>query len=170
MFDELMQIVQQASQKDVVENNNIPNEYNDAVMNEAGASIMGSLQNMLASGQTKDVVSLLKNENTNDSPAMGVISNNFIDSITEKLGIDKGVASNIAASILPQIINSFLNKAQDPNDKSFDMSNIINALNNNGSNNTNSVSDLISSVGGKFGLDKDKDGDVDLGDLMGMFK
>lgn len=170
MFDQLMQIVQQASQADVVDNNNVPNQHNQAVMNEAGASIMGSLQNMLASGQKDQVASLLKGDNLNNNPAMGIISGNFIDSITEKFGIDKGVASSIAASILPQIINSFLNKAKDPNDSSFDMSNIINALGNKGASSNDGIGGMISSVGSQFGLDKDNDGDVDLGDLMGMFK
>ncbi len=171
MLDQLLEIVQQQSQTAVVENNDVPNEHNDAVMQEAGNSIMGSLQSMLAQGRKDEVATILKGDNLENNEAMGFISGNFIENITSKLGIDKSVATGIAASILPQILSSFLNKAKDPNDSSFDMGSIINSLGNrNTSSNDSGIGGMISSIGSQVGLDKDRDGDVDLGDLLNMFK
>lgn len=170
MLDQLFEIVQQNAQADVVENSNVPDEKNELVMNEASSTIMNSLQQLIAQGKT-DQVAALANDTQESNEAIGFISGNFIENISQKFGIDKNVASSIAASILPKIIESFFSKAKDPNDSSFNIQDIIGSLTsgNNGLSQGN-MQDTISSLGAKFGLDKDKDGDVDLSDVMGMFK
>lgn len=170
MLDQLFEIVQQNAQADVVENSNVPDEKNELVMNEANSTIMNSLQQLIAQGKT-DQVAALANDGQESNEAIGFISGNFIENISQKFGIDKNVASSIAASILPKIIESFFSKAKDPNDSSFNIQDIIGSLTsgNNGLSQGN-MQDTISSLGAKFGLDKDKDGDVDLSDVMGMFK
>lgn len=170
MLDQLLEIVQQNAQADVVENSNVPDEKNELVINEASSTIMNSLQQLIAQGKT-DQVAALANDGQESNEAIGFISCNFIENISQKFGIDKNVASSIAASILPKIIESFFSKAKDPNDSSFNIQDIIGSLTsgNNGLSQGN-MQDTISSLGAKFGLDKDKDGDVDLSDVMGMFK
>lgn len=170
MLDQLLEIVQQNAQAEVVENNNVPNEKNELVMNEASSTIMNSLQQLIAQGKT-DQVAALANDGQDGSEAMGFISGNFIENISQKFGIDKNVASSIAASILPKILGSFFGKAKDPNDSSFNMQDIIGSLTSGNSGLAQgNIQDTISSIGSKFGLDKDNDGDVDLSDVMGMFK
>ncbi|MCB9045847.1 MAG: hypothetical protein H6550_06885 [Chitinophagales bacterium] len=165
MLDQLMQIVQQNAQSSIVENDNVPNQYNEAVMQEAGTSIFSGLQNMMNSGNMDQVSSLFSNgNNAGDSNIVNQLSGNFIDSITQKFGIDKGAASGIAASLIPQVINSLTKKANDPNDNSIGLSGILSSLQGNGG-----ISNTINSVGGMLGLDKDKDGDVDLNDITKMF-
>lgn len=167
MLDQLMQLVQQNAQGSVVENENIPNEYNDAVMKEAGTSIFSGLQNIINNGGAEQVTSLLKgNENPAENNIINQLSGGFIDNITQKFGIDKSTAAGIAATLIPQIISSLTDKAKDPNDSSLDLSGILASLQGGSGGN---MSNTINSVGGMLGLDKDKDGDVDLGDITKMF-
>lgn len=169
MLDQLIQIVQQNAQTDVVENNAVPNEYNEGVMSEASNTIMDSLQQLIAQGKT-DQIDALANDDQDGSQAMGFISGNFIENISQKFGIDKGAASGIAASMLPKILGSFFGKAKDPNDSSFNMQDIFSSLTSGKGSAQGNIQDTISSIGSKLGLDKDNDGDVDINDVIGMFK
>jgi len=167
MLDQLMQLVQQNAQGSVVENDNVPNQYNEAVMQEAGSSIFSGLQNIMNNGGIEQVSSLLQgNDNANESNIVNQLSGGFIDNITQKFGIDKNAASGIAATLIPQVISALTNKAKDPNDSSIDLQGIMGALQ---GGNGGSISSTINSVGGMLGLDKDKDGDVDLSDITKMF-
>lgn len=170
MLDQLMEIVQQQAQGAVVENNAVPNEKNEAVMEEARNSIFSGLQKMMAEGKTEEITSLLKSgQNAQGAePAMNMLSGNFIDSITEKLGIDKSTAMSIAASLIPMIISKLSSKASDPNDSSINFGSILSSLSGGQSGNSN-MGDTASAIGGMLGLDKDGDGDVDLGDITKMF-
>ena len=163
MLDQLMNIIKQHGQQAVVENSAVPNEHNEAVMQEAGSSIFGGLQQMISGGNMEQITNLLQD---NNSSAVNGLSENFAGNIAQKFGINAETAKNIAGGLIPQVLNSLKNKANDPNDKSIDLQGIIGSLT---SGNGGGVQNIINSVGAQFGLDKDKDGDVDLGDITKMF-
>lgn len=162
MLDQLMNIIKQHGQQAVVENNAVPNEHNEAVMQEAGSSIFGGLQQMISGGNIEQITNLLQG---NNSSAVNGLSENFAGNIAQKFGINAETAKNIAGGLIPQVLNSLKNKANDPNDKSIDLQGIIGSL----TSGNGGVQNIINSVGSQFGLDKDKDGDVDLGDITKMF-
>ncbi len=47
MLEQLMQLIQQSGQQSVVDNTEVPNEHNDAILNEAQQSITSGLQDWL---------------------------------------------------------------------------------------------------------------------------
>jgi hypothetical protein len=53
-----------------------------------------------------------------------------MDSITSKLGIDKGAAAGVAGSLLPMIMNALVKRtnSQAPEDSGFDLSSLIGSL------------------------------------------
>jgi hypothetical protein len=163
MLDQLMNIIKEHGQKAVVENNEVPNEHNDAVMQEAGSSIFGGLQQMISNGKMEDLTGLLQGNNNN---AANGLAENFAGSIAQKFGINAESAKNIAGGLIPQVLGSLVSKAKDPNDKSIDLQGILGSLT---SGKGGGVQNILNSVGGQFGLDKDKDGDVDFGDIAKMF-
>ncbi|HCY89450.1 MAG TPA: hypothetical protein DHV17_04240 [Chitinophagaceae bacterium] len=168
MIEQLMQLIQTESTETVINNPEVPNEYNESVMQEAGASVTTTLQNMLASGQAKEVMSLFKTapDQVGSHPAAQQISGNFMSSIMEKFGLNSGAAGNIAGSLIPMVLGKLVGRTNDPNDSSMNIQDIFNGL----SNNRTSGID-IGSIFSKFsgGLDKDGDGDVDLSDITSMF-
>lgn len=168
MFEQLMQLIQTESTETVVNNPEVPNEYNESVMQEAGASVTSTLQSMLASGQAKDVLSLFKTapDQVGSHPATQQISGNFMSSIMEKFGLNNGAASNIAGSLIPMVLGKMVGRTNDPNDSSFNIQDIFNGLSNNRTSGID-IGSILSKFSG--GLDKDGDGDVDLSDLTSMF-
>ena len=161
MLDQLMQIIKQQGQESVVENQDVPNEHNEGVMQEAGSSLFASLQQMVQNGKLEQVTDLLKG-NT-DGGTTNQLSENVAGNIASKFGINAESAKNIAGSLIPKVLSSLTNKANDTNDNSIDLQGMLGSLT--GGN----IQGTINSLGSQFGLDKDKDGDVDFKDITKMF-
>lgn len=181
MIDQLMQMIQQSGQQSVVENSEVPNENNDAILNEAQQSITSGLQGLASTGELNTLM-----ESTNDPqqvaahPSVQNISNNFMGSIMEKFGLSKGTAATIAASIIPMVIGKMMNKGGQQGGGGFDLGGLLSSLT--GGNaapaqqgppqqqSGGGIMDTLSNLGAKFGLDKDGDGDVDMSDISKMIK
>lgn len=170
MFEQLTQLVQQFGQDDVVKNNAIPNEQNEAVMEEAGSSIFSSLQKLASEGGVEKLAGLLKGNNAQDSsnPAVQEITQQLSGSLGEKFGLDSDTASGVAGSLIPKILGGLVNKTNDPND-SFQISDLIGAISG-GSAQTSGIMDAISKYGTQFGLDQNADGKLDMNDAIAVTK
>jgi len=79
MFEQLTQLVQQFGNDAVVKNDAVPNEQNEAVMQEASNSIVDGLKNMAAEGNISDLSSLFQGNNASDT------SNPVVQKLTEQL-------------------------------------------------------------------------------------
>jgi len=166
MFEQLTQLVQQFGNDAVVKNDAVPNEHNEAVMNEASNSILSGLQNIAAQGGTADLAALFQGNNASDSsnPVVQQLTEQLTGSLGEKFGLDSDAASGVAGSLIPKVLGSLVNNAKDPNHKGFEVSDIVNAIS--GGNGNSGLMDAISQYGGKFGLDQNEDGKVDMSDAM----
>ncbi|WP_348823079.1 DUF937 domain-containing protein [Flavobacterium aestuarii] len=170
MFEQLTQLVQQFGQDDVVKNDAIPNEQNEAVMEEAGNSIFSSLQKMASEGGMEQLAGLLQGNNAQNSsnPAVQQITKQLTGSLGEKFGLDSNTASGVAGSIIPKVLGGLVNKANDPND-SFQLTDLIGAISGGGAQ-TSGIMDAISKYGTQFGLDQNADGKVDIADAVAISK
>ena len=170
MFEQLTQLVQQFGEDAVVKNSAIPNEHNEAVMQEAGNSIFASLQKMSSEGGVEQLAGLLQGNTAQDSsnPAVQQITQQLTGSLSEKFGISGEAASGVAGSMIPKILGGLMGKANDPND-SFQISDIIGAIAGN-SEQAGGIMDTISKYGTQFGLDQNADGKVDISDAMNLAK
>ncbi len=169
MFEQLMNLIKGHSQNAIVNNPDVPNEHNEAVMNEAGNSITGTLQNLMANGNIKSVMSLFGGQqaNVSDHPVTQQISGNFIQNLMSKFGLNQQQATNVSDGVLPQVMNNLVKKTNDPSDNSFDIQSIFNKLSGGNTNGMNIQGMLSKFTGGA--LDKDGDGDTDLNDLKAAF-
>lgn len=171
MFEQLTQLVQQYGNEAVVKNNAIPNEQNEAVLNETSNSIFSSLQKIATNGDLSQLATLLEGKDIdNTNPAVQEITNNVTDSLSEKFGLSNATASGAATSMIPQILSSFINKAKDPKDTSFNISDIISSLTGGNSAQNSGIMEAISTYGVHFGLDENADGKVDLDDMAELSK
>jgi hypothetical protein len=170
MFEQLTQLVQQFGQEAVVNNNAVPNEHNDAVMNEAGNSIFSSLQKMASEGGVEKLAGLLQGNNAQDpsNPAVQQITQQLTGSLGEKFGLNNSDAAGVAGSMIPKILGGLVNKTNDPND-SFQLTDLIGAISGGGAQ-TSGIMDTISKYGTQFGLDQNADGKLDLNDAIAVTK
>ncbi|MDR7210906.1 DUF937 domain-containing protein [Flavobacterium piscis] len=171
MLEQLTQLVQQYGNTAVVNNNTVPNEHNDGVINETSNSIFSTLQKIASEGGTEQLSNLFNGASPidNSNPVIQEITQQLTGSLGEKFGLSTADSSGIASDMIPQILNSLVNKAKDPNDKSFEISDIIGAISGN-SGQASGIMDTISKYGMQFGLDQNADGKVDVTDVVVIAK
>jgi len=171
MFEQLTQLVQQYSGTSVVNNAAVPNEQNEAVINETSNSIFTGLQKIASEGGGEQLASLFNGNSSIDSsnPVVQQITQQLSGSLGEKFGLSSETSSGVAAGMIPQILSSLINKAKDPNDSSFQISDIISSLTGNSSQ-ASGIMETINKYGMQFGLDQNNDGKVDVTDVLVVTK
>lgn len=169
MLENLLNLIKENAGDAVINNPAIPNEHNDAVVQEAGSSIMSGLQGLLASGGAKEVLNLFSNPSNVNSgnPVVQQLSGGFLQSLVSKFNLDSNQASGIASSLIPTVLSQLVSKSNSPADNGFSVQGLFNTISG-GSTSSMDIQGLL----GKFtqvGLDRDGDGDVDLQDLTAAF-
>ena len=168
MFEQLTQLVQQFGQQEVVNNTAVPNEHNDAVMNEASSSILSGLKNVAAqSGGMEMLAKLFQGNNASDAsnPVVSAITNQLSGSLGEKFGLDGAAASGLASSLIPKVLGALIGGAKDPNNSQIQINDVIGAISGGGAN-AGGLMDMVTKYGGMVGLDQNADGKVDVADAM----
>lgn len=166
MFEQLTQLAQQFGVDAVEKNSAIPNEHNQAVVGEASSSILSGLQKIASEGGIEQLAGLFQGNAAQDSsnPVVQQLTQQLTGSLGEKFGIGNAAASGVAASMIPQILGSLIGKAKDPNDSSFQISDLLGAIS--GGAGTAGLMEAVSKYGGQFGLDQDGDGQVGMSDAI----
>lgn len=165
MFEQLTQLVQQFGNDAVVKNDAIPNEHNQAVMEEAGSSILSGLKDMTASGNFGDLAGMLTGKTPIDknNPVVAALSEKVTGNLGSKFGLSTEAAGGVAEGLIPQILSGLINKAQDPNQPGFNVSDLIGTIS---GGNSSGLMDAVSKYGGQLGLDQDGDGQVGMSDAI----
>lgn len=179
MFDQLMQMIQQQGQQAVVENKEVPDEHNEAVMNEAQHSITSGLQGLAETGDLNQLMESSPHpEALAGNPAVQNISDNFMGNIMNKFGLSKEAAAGIAGSLIPSILGKVIGGNKQGGTGGFDLGGLLSSLTAGASQHGQTqqpssgggIMGTLSNLGAKLGLDKDGDGDVDMDDLSKLIK
>ncbi|CAA9199644.1 hypothetical protein ACHRVW_17575 [Flavobacterium collinsii] len=171
MFEQLTQLVQQYGGDAVVNNAAVPNEHNEAVIQETSSSIFSGLQKIASEGGAEQLAGLFNGTSKLDSsnPVVQQITQQLSGSLGEKFGLSSADSAGVASGMIPQVLSSLVNKAKDPNDSSFNISDIISSISGN-SGQASGIMDTINKYGMQFGLDQNNDGKVDVADAMALTK
>lgn len=166
MLDQLTELVKQYGNDAVINNRDVPNEHNEGVMDEASTSIFSGLQQIVSEGGTQQLAELFKGDNAGSSnnPVVQKLTEQLSGNLGQKFGLDNAAASGVAGSLIPKVLGSLIGKAKNPNDSSFEISDLVNSIS--GGSGNSGLMDAISKYGGQFGLDQNNDGKVDMGDAM----
>ena len=180
MLENLVNLVKQFAGDAVVNNPDVPNEHNDAVVAETTHAIAGGLQNELSSGGLSNVMSLFNGSGTQggimNNPIVSNIISNLTNTLKSKFGLGHDQANNVASNVVPNVVSSMVSQTNDPNNSSFDINSIIGALTGGGGSTQTGTSGGGFDFGGlisKFtggGLDANHDGHIGLDDIISKVK
>lgn len=166
MLEQLSQLVKQYGNEAVVNNRAVPNENNEGVMDEASSSIFSGLQQIASEGGTAQLAELFNRNGaaSASNPVVQRLTEQLSGNLGQKFGLDSAAATGVAGSLIPKVLGSLIGKAKDPNDSSFQISDLVNAIS--GGQGNSGLMDAISKYGGQLGLDQNSDGKVDMNDAM----
>ncbi|MBT1702185.1 hypothetical protein [Chryseosolibacter indicus] len=129
MLDQLIKLVQRNAENDINNNSAIPDQYNKEAVNIVGHEIFTGLQNEGKKGNLTGLTDLFKGNNiTGNNPIISAIISGVTTKFASKFGISPQIATQVASVLIPKVMNQFVNKAKDPNDKEFDLQDILKDL------------------------------------------
>lgn len=130
MLENLINLIKENAGDAIINNPEVPNEQNDAVIAAAGHSVQTSMQNMIMQGKLQDLLSLFHNgaENSASNNSVQNISTDLVQNLTEKFGFNHQTSSGIAGSLIPGLLQKLVSKTNDPSDNSFNLEEIIHHL------------------------------------------
>lgn len=181
MLENLFNLVKEQGLDSVINNPEVPNGQNDAVLASATDSVAGGLQSALANGGLQNVLAMFGGGGNNNSsggigsllnnPIVQSIIGNFTNKLTNEHGMSSNQASGIAGNLIPSVISSLIGKTTNPGDSSFDMNSIIGSLTGGGQaaqagGSGFDFNGILSKFTGGGGLDTDGDGQVELSDIV----
>lgn len=128
MFDNLLNLVKEHAGDAIINNPAIPNEKNEEAINATTNSIVDSLKGQVSSGNLNGLMDMFKGGNVNASSISSALNGNVVNDLMKKFNIDQSAASGIANNLLPKVMENFVKKTNDPNDKSFDLQGVLSNL------------------------------------------
>lgn len=143
MLENLDTLVREEAEETIVRNPAIPNEKNEQAIQAASGSIKEVLQEKASTGKFDEISQLFKGSDLMNNPVVAKIKEVFAGKLGN-LGLDGNTAGDAAAGIIPALIEKFVRRTNDPNDKGFDLQSILQQF-------------------------AGPDGKFDLNDVMGMF-
>lgn len=185
MLEQLFNIVKQLGQDSVVNNPEVPNEYNQEVMADATQTIAGGFKNILAGGGFQNILDLFKGGGASagassiggllKNPIVSMMVGYFISKLVRKYSMSPSVASNVANSLIPNALNGLIQKTNDPNNLDVNLDGLIGSLVGGGDTDEQGekasrspLQDLLEKfTGGGGGTANSGNGGFDLQDLIG---
>ena len=134
MLEQLLTLVKEQAQELIVKNTAVPNEHNEAVMGDVARVIQEKLGQAIGSGKISDVMDLFKNGAAAQNPVVQQIVAGLEPQLA-KYGISTESATSIATTLIPRIMEQFVNKTNDSTNSQFNLN------------------DILKSAGGKDGID-----------------
>lgn len=129
MLDQLINLVKENAQDSIVNNQAVPNQYNDAAIGEAGNVIKDVLGAAVQNGNLQDVMGIFGNSSSlENNPLVSNIITQLTQNLATKFGINAATAQSIAASVIPMVLSQFAQKTNDTAKNGFDINDIMGSL------------------------------------------
>jgi len=163
MLENLINLVRDYAGDAIVNNNAVPNEHNENAINATASSITNVLSSAVQNGNLDGIMNLFKGgEGIASNPLVGNIINEVKGKLTGEMNVNDSDASSITSSLIPNVLQQFVSKTNDPNDSSFDLKDIMSNIGGGnldlgsvmsnftgGSNNNNGIGDMLGNIFGK---------------------
>ena len=154
MLKELFDLVKGEASDTVINNPDVPNQYNNDVVAEATNTVASGLRNLVAGGGTQNVLSLFGG-NTNkksllSNPIISMMMGHFASKLMNKFKMGTSQANNLSGNLIPNVLGTLINKSNDPNDSAFSLEKLLASITGGRSNQVTSQSGGIGGLLNQF--------------------
>jgi len=149
MIEQLISLIKKNAGEEIINNPAIPNSRNEEAIQDVGRNIVDGLKDQASQRNLQGLMSIFNNADVSSltkNPIVGQLIAKVTESLAAKFGVAPQSARQISEGILPRVLGQFVNKAKDPNDKDFDLQDVVKNLTGNGN-----AGDLLGSLMGSEG-------------------
>lgn len=150
MLKELFDLVRGQATETVINNPDVPNQYNNDVVAEATNTVASGLRNVVAGGGVQNVLSLFGGNPNKKSllgnPIVSMMMGHFASKLMNKFRMGPSQANNLSGNLIPNVLGTLINKTNDPNDSAFSLEKLLASITGGRSN------EVTSQSGGLGGL------------------
>ncbi len=133
MLDQIFDLVKQYGQQSVVENQQVPDASNNAILAEAASTITGGFQNILSGGGLQSIISMFTGNQPKSqsgimsNPIVAMMVGHLTSKLVAKMNLSPAVANSISNNIIPGVLNSIVNntRSNNPANNSFDLNDLV---------------------------------------------
>jgi len=131
MFEKLYLLVKNNATTAIFDNPAIPQQYHEAVINEASSTIIEVLKSQLETGKMKDLVKFFQYPGIYNNSLVKTMVTRFANKLNKFYGIETSTALTVATSIIPPVMLELVVQSKNKQDKEFSLSNFLSKLNGN---------------------------------------
>ena len=131
MLEELFNLVKGVASQ----NQTLPSTQKDDIAAEATNTVASGMRNMVAGGGLESLISMFSNGGQQNSgkgllsnPIVSMMVGHFTEKLMSKFKLNSNDASNVASSMIPDVIGNLVNKSNDPNNSSFSLESLLNSI------------------------------------------
>jgi hypothetical protein len=139
MLKELFDLVKGNATESVINNPDVPNEHNDEVVAEATNTVASGLRNVVAGGGLQSLLSLFgggaNKKSLLSNPIVSMMMGHFAGKLMNKFNMNNNQANSVSGSLIPNVLESLINKTNDPNDSGFSLEKLLGSITGNKSGN-----------------------------------
>ncbi len=139
MLKELFDLVKGNATDSVINNPDVPNEHNDEVVAEATNTVASGLRNVVAGGGLQSLLSLFgggaNKKSLLSNPIVSMMMGHFAGKLMNKFNMNNNQANSVSGSLIPNVLESLINKTNDPNDSGFSLEKLLGSITGNKSGN-----------------------------------
>jgi len=150
MLKELFDLVKGQATDTVINNPDVPNQYNNEVVAEATNTVASGLRNLVAGGGVQNILSLFGGGTNKKSllsnPIVSMMMGHFASKLMNKFNMRSNQANNLSGNLIPNVLGELINKSNDPGDSTFSLEKLLASITGGRSN------DITSQSGGIDGL------------------
>ena len=150
MLKELFDLVKGEATETVINNPDVPNQYNNDVVAEATNTVASGLRNLVAGGGTQNILSMFGGSTNKKSllsnPIVSMMMGHFASKLMNKFKMGTSQANNLSGNLIPNVLGSLINKSNDANDSAFSLEKLLASITGGRSN------EVASQSGGIGGL------------------
>ena len=170
MLKELFDLVKGEATETVINNPDVPNQYNNDVVAEATNTVASGLRNLVAGGGTQNVLSLFGG-NTNkksllSNPIVSMMMGHFASKLMNKFRMGTSQANNLSGNLIPNVLGTLINKSNDRNDSSFSLEKLLASITGGRSNEVTSQSGGLGGLLNQFNGGSQSNGGGGLMDIV----
>src|SRR5688572_7546728 len=133
MLKELFDLVKGNATDIVMNNPDVPNQYNNEVVAEATNTVASGMRNMVAGGGIQSLLSLFRGGGGNkksllSNPIVSMMMGHFAGKLMNKFNMNNNQANSLSGNLIPNVLSSLINKTNDPNDSGFSLEKLIGSI------------------------------------------